>query len=132
MHLRLRRRDAGVERFELGEELGVLVDQVGDPPQHLGALVVGQTRPDPGLGGLLRAGHRVVDGFGAAVGELGDLLFGGGVDDRDHVTGAGPLTDLVQHILHRHWYSSLSVRLPKFVGYALNQRNVQGAAAVND
>ena len=62
--LRLRRRDAGVERFELGEDLGVLVDQLADPPQHLGPVVVGQSRPDTGLGGRLRPRNGVVDGFG--------------------------------------------------------------------
>ena len=40
--LRLRRRNPGVERLELGEDVGVLVDQIGDPPQHLGPVVVGQ------------------------------------------------------------------------------------------
>ena len=105
-HLRddrgLSRRDPGVERFELGEDLRVLVDQVGDPPEHLGSVVVGEAGPYPRLGGGLRAGDRVVDGLGAAVGELGDLLFGRGVDDRNDVAGAGSVTDLVQHSVHGH------------------------------
>jgi len=84
------------------EELGVLVDQVGDAPEDLGPLVVGLAGPHPGLGGGLRAGDRGVDRFGAAVGELADLFLGGGIEDRDDVTGTGTFTDLIQYRLHRH------------------------------
>ena len=42
---------------------------------------------------------RLVDCVCAAVGELGDRLFGGGIDDRDHLAGAGSAAELVEDCL---------------------------------
>ena len=79
-----------------GEFLGVLVDEVGDAPHDLGPLAARQPGPDTRLVGGLRAGDRFVDCFLSAVGELGDLLFGHGIDDRDDVTCARALLNVVQ------------------------------------
>jgi hypothetical protein len=93
----LHQRHAGVQRVELGEFVGVLVDQIGDLPHDLGPLAARQLRPDAGLEGRLRPRDGFVDGLFAAVGEFGDLLLGGRVDDRDDVTRAGAFADVVQN-----------------------------------
>src|SRR6202042_950503 len=91
----------------VGGVVGVRAEEAAPPPQHFGPVVVGHAGPHTGLGGFLGAGDRVVDGFGTAVGEFGDLLFGGRVDDRNHLTGAGSLADVVEYVLHRHGRWSL-------------------------
>ena len=87
---------------ELGELVGVLLDEVGDAPQDLGPLTPGQSGPDTGLVRRLRAGDGVVDRVLPAVRELGDLLFSHGVDDRDDVAGAGSLAEFVQYSLQHN------------------------------
>ena len=95
----------------------------------------GQSLPDTRLGSLLRTRNRIVDRFGAAVLELGDLLFGGGIENRNHLTGAGSFTDLIQHSPAPSWVSLLAALRVSYmdgsacdhrraVGYALNHRCV--------
>ena len=100
--LGLRRNHARVERLELGQFRRVLIDQFADAPQHLGPLAAGQALPDTRLGSLLRTRNGIVDRLWAAILELGDLLFGGGIENRNHLTGARSFTDLIEHGLHRH------------------------------
>ena len=100
--LGLCRDHAGVQRLELGQLRRVLVDQFADAPEDFGPLAGGHSLPDARLGSLLRTRNGVVDRFWAAILELSDLLFGGGIEYRNHLTGTGPFTDLVQHGVHRH------------------------------
>ena len=88
LQLRLHQRHAGVERVELGELLGVFIDQIPDAPQHLGPLAARQLRPDAGLEGSLGPRDRLVDRLFATVVELGDHLFGRRIDDRNDITRA--------------------------------------------
>ncbi len=118
--LGLRRNHAGVERLELGQFCCVLIDQFADAPQHLGSLAAGQSLPDTRLGSLLRTRNGIVDRFWAAILELSDLFFGGGIENRNHLTGTGSFTDFVQQSLHRHRYPLLaSLRLSCRNGFAL-------------
>ena len=94
--------DSGVGRFEVGQQLGVLVDQIRDAPEDLGLLAARQVLPDAGFRRRFRPCDGVVDGFGAAVGEFGELFLGDGIDDGDRVSGARSVADFVQHILHGH------------------------------
>jgi len=100
--LGLHRDHARVERLEFGQFVCVLVDQFTDAPEHLGPLAGGQAFPDTRLGGLLRTRNGSVDGLWATVLELGDLLLGGRIENRNYIAGARSFTDLIQHSLHRH------------------------------
>ena len=75
-HVRLHVGHAGVERVDLGELYGMLVDEVGHPPQDLGSLVAGQSRPDSGFEGGPRRATASSTAWSATVGELGDGLLG--------------------------------------------------------
>jgi len=57
----LHQRHTRVERIELSEFFGMLVDQVRDPPDDLGALAARQLGPDTRLEGGLRPGGGLVD-----------------------------------------------------------------------
>ena len=93
----------------MGELVGVLVDQVRDPPHDLGPLAARQLRPDARLEGGLRPRDGLVDRLRPAVGELGDRLFGRGIDDLDDITRTGSLADVVQNFLQRHLIPSTTV-----------------------
>jgi hypothetical protein len=77
--LGLRRNHAGVERLELGQSRRVLIDQFPDAPKHLGPLAAGLILRDTRPGSLLRTRNGIVDRVWAAIPELSDLLFGGGI-----------------------------------------------------
>lgn len=108
LQLRLHQRHAGVERVELGELLGVLVDQLADAPQDLGPLAARQVGPDAGLERGLRPRRGLVDRVFPAVGEFGDLFFRRGVDDRNDLPRAGAIAEVVQYCLQSHLFPSRS------------------------
>ena len=74
----------GLERRQLG---GVLLDEVGRAHEDATPLGAGHPRPHAGLEGLPRRGHGVVHVLGAACGEPGDGLLGGGVEGVDRLAG---------------------------------------------
>ena len=78
-------------------------------PQHLGPFRVGLEVPHPGLVCRPSAGDGVVDGLGALVDELDDLLLGHRVDDRDGLAIARALAKLVHCGLYGHASSHLWV-----------------------
>lgn len=98
----LHQRHAGVPRVDLGQFVGVLVDQVGDAAEYLGPFRSRLLLPDTGF----EAGAGAYDGFidrsDTPVGELADLFLADRVDDRDHLAGTRPLTEFVEDSLKRH------------------------------
>ena len=72
---------AVVERLELGELLGALVDQVADAPQQVRALARGHPRPRrAGLEGVAGGDDGAVGVDGRGLGDLDEDLLGGRVD----------------------------------------------------
>jgi len=63
----------------------VFVNEIGNPPHDLGPSAPRQFGPDARFEGRLRAGDGLVDRVFSAVGELGDLLLGHGIDDLNDV-----------------------------------------------
>ena len=101
--LRLHQRHAGVGRVDLRRAPSAC-SSIRSAMRHR---ILARSRPGrpaqtPASIRRLRACHRLVDGLLAAVGELGDLLFGHRIDDRNDVTRAGALLKFVQYRLQRH------------------------------
>ena len=70
---------AVVQRLQLGELVGVLQDEVADPPDDAAPLGRGHPAPRPLLERLARGPDSPVDVLGAALGDPGERLPGGGV-----------------------------------------------------
>jgi hypothetical protein len=66
------RRLTLVAGLQAGQLVGVLLDQVGDPPQDPGPLPARQAGPGPGVEHRPGLGHRRVDVCRAGVRDLGD------------------------------------------------------------
>jgi hypothetical protein len=79
---RVRHRLAVVERLELGELVGVLLEQVAEPPDEARAIARQDARPRTALEGPAGGGDRRVD-IGFVPGwYMADDLFGCGILDR--------------------------------------------------
>ena len=77
--LRHGERLAVVQRLELGQLVGVLEDQVADPPDDPSPLGRGHPAPRALLERPARRPHRPVDVLGIALGDPGERLAGRGV-----------------------------------------------------
>jgi hypothetical protein len=74
------RRHALVERLEGSDLVGVALQQLGDPPEHLAALVGRHALPGVGLEAGARRCHGRVDVGPRGLGEGADDRVGGGID----------------------------------------------------
>jgi hypothetical protein len=72
-----RDRLAVIQRLQLGQLVGVIQDQVTDPPDDPAALGRGQSAPRPVIEGSARGADRPVDVLGVALGDAGERLAGG-------------------------------------------------------
>ncbi len=80
-------RLSDVVLLQLRQRLGVALDRIGEGVQHLRAILWRRLRP--GVEGRARGGDGAVDVGGIALGDLGDLLLGGRVDDRCALAAGG-------------------------------------------
>ena len=122
------RRHALVERLERSDLVGVALQQLGDAPQHLAALIGRHALPRIGLEACARRGHGRVDvgprrlGEGAdhRVGRRVDRLAGGAVGGRDPLVRDQQLCAL-------HGVSSVRRQTPA-VGTNVPRRSAHDAA----
>ena len=75
-------RLAVVERLELGELVGMLLEQVAEPPDQPRALAGRDARPGPGLERAARGRDREIDVRLVACRDVGDDLLGRRILDR--------------------------------------------------
>ena len=75
--------------LERGELIGAFLDEGVGAEENLGALLGRQLAPHPGFERLAGPGHRRVDGGLVGIGDLGDLLLGGRVEDRNDPPSCG-------------------------------------------
>ena len=80
---------AVVERFELGELVGVLLEEVGELPEELAAFGGAHGRPGTGVEGAAGGANGDVDVDVVSFGNLADLLAGSGVVDGEGLAGGG-------------------------------------------
>ena len=73
---RVRHRLAVVERFQFGKLVGMLFEQVAEPPDQARAIAGQDARPRTGLEGPASGGDRRVDIGFVAGRNMGDDLFG--------------------------------------------------------
>jgi hypothetical protein len=86
-------RLAVVERFQLGELVGVLEDEVTDLPDEPASVGLGHAAPWTVFEGLAGRAHGPVDVFGIPLGYVGEGLSGGRVGSRERLSRrrVGPL-----------------------------------------
>ena len=76
---------AVVDALELGELIGVLVDQLGQAPHQAFTLRGQHVRPGPGLERRAGRSHSAIHVLGISIGDLGDFAPGRRIDDPDQV-----------------------------------------------
>ncbi len=103
-----------IERLELRELLEVLQDQIADPPENSAALRRRQARPGTLVERLAGRRHGQIDVGLLAIGDMGDHLFGGGIEDLEGATGTGVLPTAADQCLMRPTHEALDRRAQRY------------------
>ncbi len=80
---------AVVAGFEFGEFLGAFLDEGVGAEQHVRAMRGGRLAPDTGFEGFACPGHCRIDGRLVGIGDFGDLLLGGRIENRNDPQAPG-------------------------------------------